>query len=460
MAKRGATKAVYFTHLKLDNVKTFASGQELLLMDGDGCPSRWTLILGDNGVGKTTLLQCVALTRPILAIGVRKRTTTGKPDLIRPVVVDEENAVLESLARADSEGRIVLEAGLISGHLLGAEPRDTAKRFTTKFGFEMADDGISRPQEHKERRFPSFVEPLVVGYGAARHASWNRSPELTPEPEHSPTASLFDPTLVLADPDSILSSLEYSSLKGIAGAGRLLNRLKETLAKLLPDIGDPSAITLYGPASPANTGKSGVQVRTPYAEVPIKSLSLGYQTMTAWAVDLAWRLFAQYPDSNDPLSEPAIVLIDEIDLHLHPRWQRRLRTVLSHFFPNVQFIATAHSPLMAQAYLDANLVLVSRPEDHKSAVIENDPAVVRTWRIDEVITSELFGLASAYPPETDPFFKRRAELQSKPRLNSQERDELKEIQDKIMQISYDGSHTDKQTANALTRAADFLKHNK
>ena len=64
---------------------------------------------------------------------------------------------------------------------------------------------------------------------------------------------------------------------------------------------------------------------TPYGMVTLDALRLGYQTMTAWTVDLAWRLYLRYPEADEPMQEPAIVLIDELDLHLHPRWQRQLR---------------------------------------------------------------------------------------------------------------------------------------
>ncbi len=68
---------------------------------------------------------------------------------------------------------------------------------------------------------------------------------------------------------------------------------------------------------------------TPYGEIPFNDLSFGYQTTAAWLADIAYRLLRQYPDSNNPLLMPAIVLVDEIDLHLHPNWQRQLRDKLA-----------------------------------------------------------------------------------------------------------------------------------
>jgi hypothetical protein len=75
-----------------------------------------------------------------------------------------------------------------------------------------------------------------------------------------------------------------------------------------------------------------------------------------------------------------VCLVDEIDLHLHPRWQRDLITRLTALFPNTQFIATAHSPLVVQAAPDANVVVLKRQGD--SVIIDNAPRSVRKWRVD------------------------------------------------------------------------------
>ena len=93
--------------------------------------------------------------------------------------------------------------------------------------------------------------------------------------------------------------------------------------------------------------------------------------MIAWVVDFAGRMIERYPDSPDPLAEPAVVLVDEIDLHLHPKWQRELIGFLTERFPNTQFIVTAHSPLIVQAAAGANIALLKREGDH--VVIENHP---------------------------------------------------------------------------------------
>ena len=109
--------------------------------------------------------------------------------------------------------------------------------------------------------------------------------------------------------------------------------------------------------------KPEVEVETSYGWVRMKELGLGYQTLIAWMVDLAARLFEQYPESENPLKEPAIVLVDEIDLHLPPQWQRTLIQRLTDIFTQTQFIVTAHSPLIVQSAQNINVVLLKREGD-------------------------------------------------------------------------------------------------
>jgi len=297
-----------------------------------------------------------------------------------------------------------------------------------------------------------FEEPLVIGYGASRHMGKANSNQID---FTDSVESLFDSSLELFDAEEILQQLDYSQLKKVSGAANLLARLKAALATILPDIGTPKDIEIYAPRTLGLKGKKGVRVRTPYGLVPFSSLSLGYQTVSAWTIDLAWRLFQKFPDSANPLAEPAIVLIDEIDLHLHPKWQRQIRRELSTHFPNVQFIVTAHSPLMAQTYLDANLAVIRR--DNDQAVIINDPVVIKDWRLDQVITSELFGFNSARPPDIEDKLQRRVALIRKIKKTPAEKEELQQLDRDVEGLSSEVSHTDNEAMDIIRRAANALK---
>ena len=174
------------------------------------------------------------------------------------------------------------------------------------------------------------------------------------------------------------------------------------LIDLLPDVGN----ILTKPITKTQS-KPAIEFETPYGWVSLRDLSLGYQTLIAWMVDLAHRLFERYPDYDNPLEQPAIVLVDEIDLHLHPKWQR-----------------------------------------------------IKGWRIDQVLTSDLFDLASARPAKYDNYLKRQEEILSKPQLTPADEQELEEIGKKLDELPIVTNNPEDNEAMAILRkAAEIFKTN-
>jgi predicted ATP-binding protein involved in virulence len=162
----------------------------------------------------------------------------------------------------------------------------------------------------------------------------------------------------------------------------------------------------------------------------------------------------RYPDSPDPLAEPAVVLVDEIDLHLHPKWQRKLMGFLTERFPNTQFIATAHSPLVAQAAADANLAVLRRDGDH--VVIENDVDNIRGWRIDQILTSDLFGLETARPEHIEKLLLERKAILTKPKLTRADEKRLKELEAEIGELPTGETAQEVRNRELIQKALDHL----
>lgn len=385
--------AVYFSSLELENVRCFGERQVLELTDDQGRPARWTLLLGDNGVGKTTLLQCLTWMRPVPA-GTEKE---DEPEEIEPALTNEENSVFNSLLRTGAEITLDLKATLTVGQSLGETKRQARKIET---GIRMlGNDGQLQSHDLTTNNFPRSIrnlarlEPTIFAYGAARHMGISN---LDKSELDDPLASLFSSSTELYDAEEILLNLDYLTARQGQNHERRLQQIKQLLATILPDVSHDDGIQILGPKVFRNPGeRSGVWFETSYGLVPLSGLSLGYQTTLAWALDLATRLYERYPDSPKPLAELAIVLVDEIDLHLHPRWQRRIMTDLTQHFSNVQFIATAHSPLMVQAATNANLAVLQQRDGQVE--IENRPHFVEGWRVDQILTSELFGVPARSP---------------------------------------------------------------
>lgn len=271
-----------------------------------------------------------------------------------------------------------------------------------------------------------------------------------------PTESLSNPEARLIDPEAWYLQRDYAannprnveSARMQAAASRDL--VARVLVALLPDVSSLEPVT-----TDARSGTTELHAHTPYGRVRVRDLGLGYQSTLAWVVDLAARLVAAFPDRDDPLSGPAVVLVDEIDLHLHPRWQRTLLGELSRHFPNVQWIVTAHSPLIVQGAPDANLVVLRREGD--TVVIDNDPISVRNWRVDQILTSDLFGLDGARDPATDGLIARRDHLLAKPRLTRADEAELARLREQIGALPQGDTPEQQAAMELILRAAAELR---
>jgi predicted ATP-binding protein involved in virulence len=415
-------EGVYFLSITLENVRCFSEKQTLDLSDGNGKPAQWTILLGNNGTGKTTVLQAVAsvaaMTTEYRIWSDRKKATgddvqRNPPPFWASWFKGEESGFF----RNPSSDSVKLDAEFA----YGADLTAAAQRFR-------------RAEVHLEAAFYPSMEtverrnspPVVVcfGYGAARRMADRSLPGDSPD---TGTETLFSYHADLRNAEDWLLRADYAASKESPQRKRQQERLeqvKELLLAILPEIDGIQFLTGSG-VYPIPR----VEFHTPYGWVPLRHLGYGYQTVIAWMIDFASRMIERYPDSSDPLAEPAVVLVDEIDLHLHPLWQRQLIGYLSQRFPNTQFIATAHSPLVVQAATGANLAVLRREGDH--VVIDNDVATIRNWRIDQVLTSDLFGLPSARPPELDELLDRRQALLTKARLTKADQKELADLETRI-----------------------------
>lgn len=93
-------------------------------------------------------------------------------------------------------------------------------------------------------------------------------------------------------------------------------------------------------------------------EIAVSKLSAGYQSLLWMVMDLAYRVCILNPELGNKTEIQGVVLIDEIDMHLHPKWQWNIIKALSVAFPNVQFIITTHSPIVISSAKEANLIFL------------------------------------------------------------------------------------------------------
>lgn len=125
-------------------------------------------------------------------------------------------------------------------------------------------------------------------------------------------------------------------------------------------------------------------------DLQIDQLSGGYKAVLSVVADIAKRLAIANPNSQNPLEEEAVILIDELDLHLHPKWQKTIVDDLKRTFPNCQFIISTHSPFVIQA-LSANELY-----DISEMSYAGDQGNYNGWSI-EVIQEQMMGVEKKTP---------------------------------------------------------------
>jgi hypothetical protein len=391
----------YFLSLRVRDVRCFGPEQILELRADDGRIAKWTVILGDNGVGKTTLLQCLHALEPVVW-GSRASDWTSWPGTTTRTPFD----MLSRSGMAEP----ALEAHVAIDSKLGCTP-SSQMRLDMVWHSPTGTRGSLAPA-------PALTM-FACGYGASRKPG---AATLAGHASEDAT-TLFDEQALLLDAEEWFLQSDYAAARTDSETARMRSeKIRETLIDLLPDVDDLEVVGLdLQPPRPA------LRARTPYGWVRVGDLSLGYRTLMAWVIDFAARMFARYPDSDNPLAEPAVCLVDEIDLHLHPTWQRKLIDFLDQRFPNTQFIVTAHSPLVVQAAEHANIAVLRRHEGDDFVTIHNDLDAVRGWRVDQILTSDLFGLDGSRSPQINELLRERAAILGQSKLDDADERRLVEI---------------------------------
>jgi hypothetical protein len=143
-------------------------------------------------------------------------------------------------------------------------------------------------------------------------------------------------------------------------------------------------------------------------------------------------------DSAIQVAMDGVVLIDEVDAHLHPRWQRQIGFRLTQAFPMLQFIVTSHSPFVAQAANDNGLFVLRQAEGYGFVEAIQPLRSVRGWRVDQVLTDRmLFDMEGTRDEETEQLMERHRQLVAKREwgdLDEAERDTLIKLEQELADV--------------------------
>lgn len=338
------------------------------------------LIIGNNGTGKTSVLEAIAVALGSYLAGIDGVNTLHfSKDEIR-----RENQLLgEGSNNIEYKTPILVEAELeinkkvysfirqkksVSSSRSTIEPRTICK-----IAGEMARDinsilpiisyqSFSRISNQKKDKWENpFSSDFsrIVGYTDCLEEASN--------------------TKMLTNWCKRMEQIAWQEEKNIAE----YEAVKEAVSKFMQIMLDSKHINIF-----YDKRTEELMYSNTLETLPVRFLSSGFRTLLGMVLDISYRMAVLNPNLlKDIISNtPGIVLIDEIDMHLHPNWQWKVVEALKTTFPKIQFIATTHSPIVISSCQNENLIMLNPIDlflDKPSEIIHE--RTVKGWQVDDVL---------------------------------------------------------------------------
>ncbi len=346
--------ARYLTRVQLTNIRAF---RELAFHPDDehGAPRMRTLLIGRNGTCKSTLLRAI---------------TIGIADL------PEAQALLASpigglIGASKPHGEIQLTHADLSGEWGRANPIR-----------QILSDGR---KEYLEAHDDWTGTPFLAAYGAGRYYTGGSEKSFRGYRTADAAAGLFNQARPLADPELTLRRL--MDFQGSRFYEQTLLGIKRVLG-LEPD--DSIKLSLGGgiEVSGAAIGKN----------VSLDAWADGYRVTFSWLLDFyGWAMRAGAIDDDGVVR--GILLIDEVDQHLHPSMQAQVMPRLAELLPEVQIIATTHSPLVALGAQPEELIALHRMPTGEVQIVSAPD--FRLYSAEDMLTDDRLFATPPYSPEVN-----------------------------------------------------------
>jgi hypothetical protein len=301
----------------------------------------WIVLLGSNGVGKSSVLKAIAL-----ALCSDEDRSRLMPDPSRFVRHGTDSGRIRVRFNDGREVSVVLRKRSKSFKVTGSRP---------PFG--------------------------LVGYGSTRLL--RRSPTRAFTNATGPTLSnLFDPWTPLADAETWLADTDRVSSDHF----QVLASQVKTLLSIEHDVG-------------LNRLRGRLRARVFGELLDLPQLSDGYQTILALALDLTMAFGGELGQGFSTENFEGMVLLDELEVHLHPEWKMKVVSDLRTIFPHLQFVVTTHDPLCLRGLERGEIHLMRRANDDVITVEQID--VPPGLDADEILTGQWFGLTTTLDPEVE-----------------------------------------------------------
>jgi hypothetical protein len=373
------------TRIRLRNIRSFID-TGIVYLNNVKEAKRHSLLLGDNSSGKSTILQCIALT----FVGSDKANAFGSVGA-SPASYLRTGTKIGYIEVEFQIGNNLNPSPLIEDKFeVGLKIEEGQNRFESMrtnltFSIWNANDRLNTLRARNDDQFG-----FMCGYGPWRTLAsdpksvWSEA--LIPVIDR--VSSLFDSNYILGHPDVVAKMLvgDFSNFRNAPKENKdkvFLHKIDDLICKLLPntyrcEADDEFALEMNN------------------VQISIQTMSDGYKSIMAIVGHLLYHSLSRNQWQGDPSDISGTIIIDEIDLHLHPAWQRFVFSSIQEAFPKLHIIASSHSPLVASSANSESIIVLDQ-EDGQINII-TDSVSVKGWRSDQILASELFG----YVIDSDP----------------------------------------------------------
>jgi predicted ATP-binding protein involved in virulence len=341
-------KKIKIQRVKIQHIKCFEDVE--INFDPSGNTG---LIIGANGKGKSTILQLIAL-------GLSGISYV-------PFIYSWKEVV-----KKNHQGGLFEIDGLYDNNPIHL-----------KFEIDGKDDSITcnEGSDHLQSMRDTF---MLLAYGVNRSYKLE---EPKPYKDIEPIATLFGENAYLKH-IKVASTYEYA-IQNVETIQALIN-------KVLEKANGDGKVTL------THYDSTGFYFKTPSnpkEAIPIEALSEGFKSTLVWLFDAIIRIVERGGSLENAADVTGIILLDEVDLHLHPTWQRTILESVETLFPNIQFIVTSHSPFVVQSAKKECLIALEMEKDSGNVVVVDKD--ITSELSYSAIVDEIFNISFPFSPEIE-----------------------------------------------------------
>lgn len=382
---------MYITGLTIDNFRCFDHaevqfqypGRPIQSNENSALLPNINLLLGNNGSGKSATLKAIALSvlAPVIqSSGFRPHLLVRRTGIEYAQKDPTEGARATVKAEIQTQSQDSYPTPESWNEQSSNSVFSTAlfQRYLTTESVIPSSDNLPQPDWKGifDDNSPAF---FMTGYGATRRV--DTSPTFDPSSQDKSRSRRYQRVASIFEDHLGLTPI-HGWLQEIRSRNRETEGM-ELLNHLLPNEVKYDSET-----------KDDILFRVNSTLLPFSALSDGYRAFIGWTVDLIYQLCQVTPIGHQLCELTGVVMVDEIDLHLHPEWQRVVVETVAKNFPNLQFFFTTHSPIVTGT-LEAANIYIAEPDENGLPSLRQGTANVHGMSSDQILSGSYFGLPTS-----------------------------------------------------------------